>query len=96
MRRYLIIAVATPLTRYNSTTMNTVDRIKAAADEARQRGHHPSQVHLTVDDGRKLQFELMTEDRRLGHRIEKQGVRNAVKKVAGLEVVWRSPEFKVT
>jgi hypothetical protein len=52
-------------------------------------------VHLTVDDGRKLQFELMTEDPRLGHRIEKQGVRNAVKKVAGLEVVWRSPEFKV-
>ena len=76
--------------------MNTVDRIKAAADEARQRGQHPSQVHLTVDDGRKLQFELMTENPKLGHRIEKHGVRNAVKKVAGLEVVWRSPEFKIT
>jgi hypothetical protein len=38
----------------------------------------------------------MTEDHRLGHRIEKQGVRNVVKKVAGLEVVWRSPEFKVS
>lgn len=76
--------------------MNTVERIKAAAEEARRRGEHPKQVHLTVDDGRKLQFELMTENPRLGHRIEKQGVRGAVKKVAGLEVVWRSPEFKVT
>jgi hypothetical protein len=75
--------------------METVNRIKAAADDARRRGQHPQRVHLTVDDGRKLQFELMTEDPRLGHRIEKQGVRNAVKKVAGLEVVWRSPEFKV-
>ena len=76
--------------------MNTVDRIKAAAEDARKRGEHPRQVHLTVEDGQKLQFELMTEDRKLGHRIEKQGVRNAVKKVAGLEVVWRSPEFKIT
>ena len=76
--------------------MNTVDRIKAAAEEARKRGEHPKQVHLTVEDGQKLQFELMTEDHRLGHRIEKQGVRNVVKKVAGLEVVWRSPEFKVS
>jgi hypothetical protein len=75
--------------------MNTVDRIKAAAEQARRRGEHPRRVHLTVDDGRKLQFELMTGDRKLGHRIEKDGVRNAVKRVAGLEVVWRSPEFKV-
>lgn len=76
--------------------MNTVERIRAAADEARRRGEHPKRVHLTVDDGRKLQFELMTEDPRLGHRIEKQGVRSALRKVAGLEVVWRSPEFKVS
>ena len=76
--------------------MNTVDRIRAAAEDARQRGEHPKRVHLTVDDGRKLQFELMTEDRKLGHRIEKEGIRHAVRKVAGLEVVWRSPEFKVT
>ena len=76
--------------------MNTVDRIKAAADEARRRGEHPSRVYLTVDDGRKLQFELMTENPKLGHRIEKQGVRSALKRVAGLEVVWRSPEFKVS
>ena len=75
--------------------MNTVDRIKAAAEEARKCGHHPKRVHLTVDDGRKLQFELMTENPKLGHRIEKEGVRHALKKVAGLEVVWRSPEFKV-
>jgi hypothetical protein len=75
--------------------METVNRIMAAAEDARRRGEHPRRVHLTVDDGRKLQFELMTEDPRLGHRIEKQGVRNAVKKVAGLEVVWRSPEFRV-
>ena len=76
--------------------MNTVDRIKAAAEEARQRGEHPRQIHLTVDDGRKLQFELATEDRRLGHRIEKEGIRHAVRKIQGLEVVWRSPEFRVT
>ncbi len=75
--------------------MNTVDRIKSAAEEARKRGEHPKQVFLTVDDGRKLQFELIAEDHRLGHRIEKEGVRHAIHKVAGLEVVWRSPEFKV-
>ncbi len=75
--------------------MNTVERIKSAAEEARKQGQHPTKVHLTVDDGRKLQFELMTEDRRLGHRIEKEGLRHAVHKIAGLDVVWRSPEFKV-
>ena len=76
--------------------MNTTDRIRAAAEQARKRGEHPTRVHLTVDDGRKLEFELMTGDRRLGHRIEKQGLRHAVRKVEGLEVVWRSPEFKVS
>lgn len=75
--------------------MDTIERIKAAAEEARRHGQHPSRVHLTVDDGRKLQFEPTTQDRKLGHRIEKEGIRHAVKKVAGLEVVWRSPEFKV-
>jgi hypothetical protein len=75
--------------------MDTVERIKAAAEEARRRGEHPRRVHLTVDDGRKLQFELMTGNPKLGHRIEKEGVRHAVRKVAGLEVVWRSPEFRV-
>ena len=93
---FLITCLSGCPSQYNAATMNTVDRIKAAAEEARRRGGHPSQVHLTVDDGRKLQFELITENPKLGHRIEKQGVRNAVKKVAGLEVVWRSPEFKVT
>ena len=81
--------------RYN-IGMNTIDRIKAAADEARKQGQHPTKVYLTVDDGRKLQFELETQDRRLGHRIQKEGVRRALSKVAGLEVVWRSPEFKVS
>ena len=76
--------------------METVDRIKAAAAEVRHRGQHPKKVHLTVDDGRKLQFELATEDPRLGHRIEKEGIRHAVRKIEGLEVVWRSPEFKVS
>ena len=76
--------------------MNTIDRIKAAAEEARGRGEHPTRVHLTVDDGRKLQFELVTGDRRLGHRIERQGLRHAIPRIAGLEVVWRSPEFKVS
>jgi hypothetical protein len=76
--------------------MNTLDRIKTAADEARQKGEHPTKVFLTVDDGRKLQFELVTENPRLGHKIEKQGIRHAVHKVAGLEVVWRSSEFKVS
>ena len=75
--------------------MNTLERIKAAADEARKQGHHPTKVHLTIDDGRRLEFELVTEDRRLGHRIEKEGLRHAVHKIAGLEVVWRSPEFRV-
>jgi hypothetical protein len=75
--------------------MNTIDRIKNAADEARRKGEQPTKVYLTIDDGRKLQFELMTENPRLGHRIEKEGIRHAVHKVAGLEVVWRSPEFKV-
>ena len=89
------LAVRAGGSRYNAPTMSTVDRIKAAAEEARRRGEHPHRVHLTVDDGRKLQFELMTGNPKLGHRIEKQGVRNAVRKVAGLEVVWRSPEFKV-
>ena len=76
--------------------MNTIERIKAAADDARKRGDHPSKVHLTVDDGRKLQFELATENPRLGHRIEKDGIRHAVRKIEGLEVVWRSPEFRVS
>lgn len=76
--------------------MNTVDRIKSAAEEVRKKGAHPSKVFLTVDDGRKLQFELISENPRLGHRIEKQGIRHAVHKVAGLEIVWRSPEFKVS
>jgi len=62
---------------------------------ARQRGEHPRRVFLTVDDGRKLQFELISTDRRLGHRIIKDGIRHAVHKIEGLEVVWRSPEFKV-
>jgi hypothetical protein len=75
--------------------MNTVDRIKAAAEEARKKGERPTKVYLTVDDGRKLYFELVSEDRRLGHRIEKEGIHHAVHKLAGLEVVWRSPEFKV-
>ena len=76
--------------------MTTLDRIKSAAAEARQRGEHPTRVFLTVDDGRKLTFELIEKDTRLGHRIEKQGLRHAVHKIEGLEVVWRSPEFKVT
>ena len=75
--------------------MNTIERIKSAAEEARMRGEHPKRVFLTVDDGRKLQYELITENPRLGHKIEKQGIRHAVHRVEGLEVVWRSPEFKV-
>ena len=76
-------------------TMNTVERIRAAAEAARQHGHHPKKVHLTVDDGRRLEFEMLTEDPKLARKIERQGLRHAVHKVAGLEVVWRSPEFKV-
>jgi hypothetical protein len=76
--------------------MNTIERIKTAAQAARERGEQPSKVFLTVDDGRKLQFELIATDRRLGHRIEKEGIRHAVHKIEGLEVVWRSPEFKVS
>ena len=76
--------------------MDTLERIKSAAEDARKRGEHPRKVFLTVDDGRKLQFELATKDQRLGHRIEKEGIRHAVRKIDGLEVVWRSPEFKVS
>ena len=75
--------------------MDTIDRIKSAKEEAHRKGEHPTKVYLTVDDGRKLQFEMM-QDRKLGHRIEKEGVRHAIRKVEGLEVVWRSPEFKVS
>jgi hypothetical protein len=75
--------------------MNTIDRIRAAADDARHRGERPSKVHLTVDDGRQLQFELMIGNPKLAKKIEKQGVRHAIHHVEGLEVVWRSPEFKV-
>ena len=87
--------LVTVIAREDGQAMNTIDRIKNASQEARQKGGHPTQVFLTVDDGRKLQFELVTENPRLGHRIEKEGIRHAVHKVAGLEVVWRSPEFKV-
>ncbi len=76
--------------------MTTEERINAAAEEARKHGQRPTKVHLTVDDGRKLEFELMTEDARMARKIEKEGIRHAVHKVAGLEVVWRSPEFKVS
>jgi hypothetical protein len=76
--------------------MNTIDRIKSAAEDARKRGEHPTKVFLTLDDGRKLQYELVTGDPRLGHRIEKEGIRHAVHKIDGLEVVWRSPEFRVS
>jgi hypothetical protein len=76
--------------------MDTLERIKSAAEDARKRGEQPRKVFLTVDDGRKLQFELATKDHRLGHRIEKEGIRHAVRKIEGLEVVWRSPEFKVS
>jgi hypothetical protein len=75
--------------------MNTIDRIKAAADDARAHGQNPTKVFLTVDDGRKLQFEMMMENPRLGHKIEKEGVRHALHHVEGLEVVWRSQEFRV-
>ena len=75
--------------------MNTIDRIRAAADEARKQGQHPRRVHLTVDDGRKLKFELISTDGRLGQKIIKEGIRHAVHKIEGLEVVWRSPEFRV-
>jgi hypothetical protein len=76
--------------------MNTVDRIKTAAEDARRRGENPTRVYLTVEDGRNLQFELVSQDRRLGHRIVKEGLRHAVHKIEGLEVVWRSPEFKIS
>jgi len=72
-----------------------MERIKTAADEARHRGEHPTKVFLTVDDGRKLQYELIADNKRMAHKIEKQGIRHAVHKIEGLEVVWRSPEFKV-
>jgi hypothetical protein len=85
-----------PAARGKMAGMDTLDRIKLAAEEARRRGEEPRRVYLTVDDGRKLQVELIERDRRLGHRIEKEGIRHAVHHIEGLEVVWRSPEFKVS
>ena len=76
--------------------MNTMERIKSAAEEARHRGEHPTKVFLTVDDGRRLQFELIEEGGRLGQKIMRDGVRKAVPKIDGVEVVWRSPEFGIS
>lgn len=76
--------------------MKTVERIRAAAEEARRRGERPTKVFLPLDEGRQLQFEMMSDDPRLAHKIEKQGVRKALHRVEGLEVVWRSPEFRVS
>ena len=64
-------------------------------DDARRHGEHPTRVHLTIDDGRKLQFELIEQGGRLGEKIMRDGVRKAVPKIDGVEVVWRSPEFHV-
>jgi hypothetical protein len=75
--------------------MNVVERIRAAKDDAFEHGGHPTRVFLTVEDGQKLQFELITGDPRLGHKIEKEGLRHAVHHIEGLEVIWRSPQFRV-
>jgi hypothetical protein len=75
--------------------MKVTERIKSVVDEAHLHGHHPTRVYLTVDDGRKLQFELIEQGGRLGEKIMREGVRKAVHKIEGVEVVWRSPEFKV-
>jgi hypothetical protein len=75
--------------------MKVVERIKSAVEEARRRGEHPRHVHLTVDDGRMLQVELIEEGGRVARKVEKDGIRHAVHKIDGVEVVWRSPEFKV-
>ena len=76
--------------------MRVTERIKAAVEDARRHGEHPSKVHLTVDDGRKLQFELIEEGGRLGQKIMRDGVRKAVPKIDGFEFVWRSPEFGIS
>ena len=76
--------------------MKVTQRIKAAVDDARSHGGHPTKVFLTVDDGRKLQFELIEEGGRLGQKVMRDGIRKAVHDIDGVEVVWRSPEFKVS
>jgi hypothetical protein len=76
--------------------MKVTERIKAAVDDARRKGEHPRKVFLTVDDGRRLQFELIEEGGRLGQKIMRDGVRKAVPKIDGVEVVWRSPEFGIS
>lgn len=76
--------------------MRVTERIKAAVDDARRNGQHPTRVHLTVDDGRKLQFELIEQGGRVGQKIMREGVRKAVHRIEGVEVVWRSPEFNVS
>jgi hypothetical protein len=76
--------------------MKVTERIKAAVDDARRKGNHPTKVHLTVDDGRRLQFELIEQGGRMGQKIMREGVRKAVHRIEGVEVVWRSPEFDVS
>jgi hypothetical protein len=75
--------------------MTVTERVHAAVEEARKRGEHPTKVFLTLDDGRKLAFELLTGGHHIAHRIQHEGLRNAVHKIAGLEIVWRSAEFKI-
>jgi hypothetical protein len=75
--------------------MKVTERIKTVVDDAHLHGRHPTKVYLTVDDGRKLQFELIEQGGRLSQKIMREGVRKAVHKIEGVEVVWRSPEFKI-
>ena len=73
--------------------MKVTERIKAAVDDARRKGEHPTKVHLTVDDGRKLQFELIDQGGRVSEKIMREGVRKAVHQIEGVEVVWRAPSL---
>lgn len=91
--------ISPPLAEHESGIMpgmKVIDRIKTAVEEARREGGHPRRVHLTVDDGRKLQVELIEQGGKLGHKVVKEGIRHAVHRIQGVEVVWRSPEFRVT
>ena len=76
--------------------MKVTDRIKAAVEEARRKGDHPRKVFLTVDEGRQLQFELIDQGGRVGQKVMREGIRRAIHKIEGVEVVWRSPEFRVS
>jgi hypothetical protein len=75
--------------------MTLQHRIAVAADEVRRKGGHPHHVHLRQSDAVQLQYELLAEGGKVAHAVMQGGVRKAVSKVLGLQIVWKSTSFLV-